>query len=405
LAYRCRLPSIGGVEDFKSMVCARGIPPHEAERCLEEMYVTSVVVEEVEKGLAREVARTFAARGGFGRVLESEGSRGDSADLLLSGTLRHFRELCEASGGLMPGDCRAGVYREVRRVLETIEGSPPPPVHYKHKKLEFSRKVHVMGVLNVTPDSFYDGGAYLDPSAAVEHALRMEQCGADIIDVGGESTRPGSDPVPPDVQRERVVPVIEGIRRNSDIWISVDTYSSEVARAAIEAGADMINDISGGRFDPEMPALAAEKGTPIIAMHIRGTPKDMQVAPRYRSLIPDLVEYFETCLERLVEAGVAREKVLIDPGIGFGKTVEHNLLILKGLGELKVLRRPIVLGVSRKSFIGTILGRDADERLWGTVAATVIGGWNGAHVVRVHDVAEVRDAVEMVRAVREVRYV
>jgi len=167
----------------------------------------------------------------------------------------------------------------------------------------------------------------------------------------------------------------------------------------------MINDISGGRFDPEMPALAAEKGTPIIAMHIRGTPKDMQVAPRYRSLIPDLVEYFETCLERLVEAGVAREKVLIDPGIGFGKTVEHNLLILKGLGELKVLRRPIVLGVSRKSFIGTILGRDADERLWGTVAATVIGGWNGAHVVRVHDVAEVRDAVEMVRAVREVRYV
>lgn len=405
MAYRCRVPSIGGVEDFKSIVCARGIPPPEAERTIEEMYATSVFVEEVEKDLATEVAQAFGARGGLVRVLEPRGSRGNAVDLLLSGTLRQFRELCEACGGLGPVGPHAGVYRDVHRMLETIEDTPPPPVYYKHKTLEFSRKVHVMGILNVTPDSFYDGGAYLDPSVAVEHALRMEQCGADIIDVGGESTRPGSDPVAPDVQRDRVVPVIEGIRRNSDIWISVDTYSSEVARAAIEAGADIINDISGGRFDPEMPALVAEKGTPIIVMHIRGTPKDMQVAPTYRSLIPDLVEYFETRLERLGEAGVAREKVLIDPGVGFGKTVEHNLLILKGLGELKVLRRPVVLGVSRKSFIGTILSREANERLWGTVGATVIGGWNGAHVVRVHDVAEVRDAVEMVRAVREVRYV
>ncbi len=385
---------------MKSLLPARGLAAREIARHLEEVYVTSVIVEGLRRDHANRLARAFGRQGGFASVFPRRAST-QAATVILSGTIRQFERLCKEAPG------RTGVpekiYRDVHSLLGSVANHSIPPITYQHKTLDFSQKTFVMGILNVTPDSFYDGGRFVDRNRAVEHALRMEEEGADIIDVGGESTRPGSMPVAPNLQRDRILPVIEDIRRRSDIWISVDTYSSEVARAAIDAGADMINDISGGRFDPDMPWLAAEKGVPIVAMHIRGTPRDMQLCPRYHALMVELRQYFETRLEAFEKAGVAREKVLIDPGIGFGKTIDHNLCILKRLHELRALGRPIVVGTSRKSFIGTILGRGPERRLWGTVAATAISCWNGAHVVRVHDVTEVKDAVTIVRAIREVR--
>jgi dihydropteroate synthase len=277
---------------------------------------------------------------------------------------------------------------------------PPAPITYREKRLDLSNGPVLMGVLNVTPDSFYDGGRYDDRDRAVRRAFTLIEAGATILDVGGESTRPGSDSVPAEVQKERTLPVIEAVRERWDGWISVDTCSAEVARDAVEHGADMINDISAGRLDPGMREVAAEQGVPCVLMHMKGTPKTMQHLPTYTAVVPEIIEHLEESITGWERAGVCRDKILIDPGIGFGKTVNHNLLILKHLHELRVLGRPIVLGTSRKSFIGTLLHRDAEERLVGTLATAAIGAWNGADVLRVHDVQETREVVTIVRAVR-----
>jgi dihydropteroate synthase len=260
-----------------------------------------------------------------------------------------------------------------------------------------------MGVLNVTPDSFYDGGRYESRRKAVERAFRLVEEGAAILDVGGESTRPGSDPVPASVQKERTLPVIEAVRERWKGWISVDTCSGEVARSALEHGADMINDISAGRLDPGIREVAAAFGAPCVLMHMKGTPRTMQHQPTYGSVVREVIEYLEERINDWEEAGVSREQILIDPGIGFGKTVDHNLTVLKHLPEFRRLGRPIVLGTSRKSFIGTLLDRDADDRLLGTLATVAIGAWNGADILRVHDVQETREVLTMVHAIQSAR--
>ena len=260
-----------------------------------------------------------------------------------------------------------------------------------------------MGVLNVTPDSFYDGGRYESRRKAVERAFRLVEEGAAILDVGGESTRPGSDPVPASVQKERTLPVIEAVRERWKGWISVDTCSGEVARSALEHGADMINDISAGRLDPGIREVAAAFGAPCVLMHMKGTPRTMQLQPTYGSVVREVIEYLEERINDWEEAGVSREQILIDPGIGFGKTVDHNLTVLKHLPEFRRLGRPIVLGTSRKSFIGTLLDRDADDRLLGTLATVAIGAWNGADILRVHDVQETREVLTMVHAIQSAR--
>lgn len=260
-----------------------------------------------------------------------------------------------------------------------------------------------MGVLNVTPDSFYDGGRYGAYEQAVERAWRMVDEGAAILDVGGESSRPGSDPVPAEVQKERILPVIQAVRERWQGWISVDTCSSDVARAAVEQGADMINDISAGGLDPDMKKVAAELGVPCILMHMKGKPKTMQDKPVYGDVVPEIIEHLAERIAVWEDAGVASENILVDPGIGFGKTVDHNLLILKHLRELEVLGRPIVLGTSRKAFVGALLDRDLEGRLVGTLATVAIGAWNGAHILRVHDVQETREVLAIVHAIKEAR--
>ncbi len=266
---------------------------------------------------------------------------------------------------------------------------------------DLSCRTLIMGILNVTPDSFSDGGRHMDPGMAVEHALEMASLGADIIDIGGESTRPGSMPVDEEVETARTVPVIRAIRKKSSVPISIDTYRSSVARTALDAGADMINDISGMRFDAEMPGLAAVRKTPVVFMHIKGTPKDMQKNPVYEALIPEILDYLRGSIRIATGAGVERCNMIIDPGIGFGKTTIQNLEILRDLEMLTGLGLPVLVGPSRKAFIGKVSGGlPVDERMEGTLAAVSIAIMNGANIVRVHDVKEAVRAARVADAIK-----
>lgn len=270
----------------------------------------------------------------------------------------------------------------------------------RSRKLELGSKTWVMGILNVTPDSFSDGGQFLEFQTAVKQAARMIAEGADILDIGGESTRPFSEPVTADQELERVLPVIETVRKFSDIPISIDTTKAEVARAAIESGADIINDVSSLGFDDQMADVAASTGVPVIIMHMQGTPRTMQQNPAYSSLFSEIIAFLQERIDFAVQRGIGREQIVVDPGIGFGKTVNHNLLLIRDLHYLRCLDRPVLLGASRKRFIGTILDQPEQDREIGTAVANSVGICAGAHIVRVHDVAINRQVVQMGDALR-----
>lgn len=260
---------------------------------------------------------------------------------------------------------------------------------WSNYELDFGSKTHIMGILNVTPDSFADGGRFFDMESAIRHGLQMAEDGADIIDVGGESTRPGSERVEYEEELRRTVPVIRALSKKVRIPISIDTCKAGIAERALDAGASIINDISGLRFDPEMPKVAATYGTPVVIMHIKGTPKDMQANPAYDALIPEIVDYLREGVRIAADSGIREDMIIVDPGIGFGKTFDHNLLILKNLRDFAMLEKPLLVGPSRKAFIGKILNDAApSDRLEGTAAAVAISILNGANIVRVHDVKE-----------------
>ena len=255
----------------------------------------------------------------------------------------------------------------------------------------------LMGVINVTPDSFSDGGAFLDPDAAVTHGKRLVAEGADILDIGGESTRPGADPVSEDEELWRVVPVLEGLK-DEGAQLSIDTMKPGVAKRALEAGATIVNDVTAFRFAPEMAQLVAESETTTCLMHMLGEPRTMQEDPRYDDVVDEVKAFLEERLRAAMAAGIKEEKVQLDPGIGFGKTLRHNLELLNRLDEIAAIGRPVVLGTSRKSFLGRLTGRDVTGRVHGTVATCVLGLERGATVFRVHDVAAVSDALKVAAA-------
>jgi dihydropteroate synthase len=255
-----------------------------------------------------------------------------------------------------------------------------------------------MGIVNVTPDSFSDGGLYLDPETAIAHGRQLVADGADILDVGGESTRPGAQEVPVDEELRRVVPVVEGLA-GEGVPVSVDTSKAAVAAAALEAGASIVNDVTALRGDPEMAALCADRGPTLILMHMLGDPRTMQDDPRYGDVVDEVRDFLAARLEAAVAAGVAEERIWLDPGIGFGKAWEHNVELLRRLGELGALGRPLVVGTSRKSFIGRLDGSPAGERIGGTIASSLLAATEGADVLRVHDVAELRQALAVAAAV------
>jgi len=255
-----------------------------------------------------------------------------------------------------------------------------------------------MGVLNVTPDSFSDGGEFLDADAAVAHAARLAEEGAGIVDVGGESTRPGADPVPEEVELQRVVPVVERIVQMGGPRVSIDTAKLGVAEAAIQAGARIVNDVTAFRTAPELAGVVARSGATCCLMHMQGEPRTMQADPRYDDVVSDVKAFLEERLAFAVVEGVPEEHVWLDPGIGFGKTVEHNLELLRRLHEIAAIGRPVVIGSSRKSFLGKITGRGEKDRLPGTIATNVLAYERGASIFRVHDVAEVADALKVAAA-------
>lgn len=268
----------------------------------------------------------------------------------------------------------------------------------RHFSFDFPRPVLVMGIVNVTPDSFYDGGRYYGTEAAVRHALDLVAEGADILDIGGESTRPGAAPVPEAEELRRVLPVFEALASRVEIPLSIDTVKPAVAAAAIRAGAGIINDIGASRTDPEMWEVAAATGAGYVAMHMQGTPATMQERPEYRDVVAEVDAFFGRTLDRLVQAGVRPEQTVLDVGIGFGKTLEHNLQLLAALRQFKRWRRPLLLGVSRKSFLGKLLGAAPEERLPGSLACACWAAGEGVEIIRTHDVRATVQAVRMTEA-------
>jgi dihydropteroate synthase len=259
---------------------------------------------------------------------------------------------------------------------------------FGHREYNLGARTHLMGVLNITPDSFSDGGKFYDVGRAVEHGLRMAEEGADFIDIGGESSRPGSEPIPLEEELRRVLPVIENLSRQVTVPLSIDTYKARVAEAALSAGATLVNDISGMTADPVMPSIVSRYGASIVLMHMKGTPRSMQQNPTYVNVTEQVVEFLGTQAQAALDAGVSQ--VIVDPGIGFGKTLDHNLQLLRDLDVLVRLGFPVLVGPSRKSFIGMLSGLPVAERLEGTAAAVTASILRGAQIVRVHDVKEMK---------------
>ncbi len=272
----------------------------------------------------------------------------------------------------------------------------------KEHTLPVGERTLIMGILNVTPDSFSDGGKFLRPDAAVDRACQMVADGADIIDVGGESSRPGACAVTLEEELCRVIPVIKALKERIDIPISVDTYKSEVAGKALRAGASIVNDITALRGDEKMASIVAGFDAGLILMHMKGDPKTMQTDPKYQDVIEEILTYLAGAVDRAVKAGVDPGKIILDPGIGFGKTLKNNLLIIKELTRFKQLGKPILVGTSHKSFIGAITEKEVDRRIFGTAASVTAAVMNGADIIRVHDIEAMRDVARVTDAIREI---
>jgi len=272
-------------------------------------------------------------------------------------------------------------------------------IHCDEQTLELGERSLLMGTINVTPDSFSDGELFFQTEKAIKQGELLASGGADLLDVGGESTRPFSDPVPLEEELRRVIPIVGELAKRTSIPISIDTCKAEVARAALDAGATMINDISALRFDPQMVELAAAAKVPLVLMHMQGTPRTMQVEPHYDSLFSEIIAFMEERIKFACAGGISRERIIVDPGIGFGKTVNHNLLLIKHLDNLATLGLPILLGTSRKFFIGAVLDKEVTEREPGTWATVCAGIIKGAHIIRVHEVATCRQLADMTDAI------
>lgn len=382
--------------------------PGEAERCL------------VTAGVGEEAARSLAACGSS-RILLLEGLGGADARAISSLAALHGAAV-DTVHPVSDGGCRLAVAAplQILRSIFLPQQFDQPALAsladraikllqresfsaglwtFGRRSLDLSRRPCIMGILNVTPDSFSDGNAYFDRSRAVDRALEMEANGADIIDIGGESTRPFSPPVDVDEELRRVVPVVEALAGRLSVPISVDTYKAAVVRAAMNAGAEIANDISGLTFDDAMAATVAETGAGLVVMHTRGTPETMQLTTGYDDIVANVISFLSQSLHRARSAGIADERVVVDPGIGFGKSLAGNLELLRRISEFAGLGRPVLLGTSRKTFIGTVLNRDVDERLFGTAATVALGVARGASIFRVHDVRAMRDVADMAHAI------
>lgn len=383
--------------DAERELAAIGLDPFSIRNMGPKMLHRLLLLEGIGARERDILKREIRSLGGDAAVKGTE--RGPAeASLILMGTDKQLRRLCanltQQAFGL------PSLASEMLRLLD-LENAPPRLWKTGRRTLDFSRRPGIMGVLNVTPDSFSDGNSYPTVERAVARALEMEEEGADIIDIGGESTRPHARPVAHDEELRRLIPVLEGLAGRLKIPVSIDTFKAAVAKEALAAGAEIVNDISGLTFDERMAEVVASTDAGLVVMHTRGRPADMQKNTVYASLIAEVTASLRESLARAEAAGIEPARVVVDPGIGFGKSPQGNLEILRKLAEFSALGRPILVGTSRKSFIGSVLGHPVTERAFGTAATVALALANGASIFRVHDVREMRDVADMAMAVIE----
>jgi dihydropteroate synthase len=395
-AFPARLLQITTHTDAERELLRIGVDPAGVSRMAPKMLSHCVHLSGLQCRQANILKQEMLALGGDAAVARgSVACSIDSTDIILVGTEKQLRKLCSKLAPQPFGlPALAGVVLSILAHVETA------PRVWRTSRRDFTlARPLIMGILNITPDSFSDGSRFLDPQHALERAREMAAEGADIIDIGGESTRPGAEPVSADEEIERIVPVIASLAGNLKCAISVDTWKSRVAAEAAAAGAEIINDISGLTFDGSMADVAARSGAGVVLMHTRGTPGAMQQNTAYRDLVGEVMHSLRSSLQIAADAGIERERIAIDPGIGFAKNADGNLQLLRRLREFSGLGLPLLVGTSRKSFIGKILGRETDQRLYGTAATVALAVANGAAILRVHDVRAMRDVADMAHAV------
>lgn len=395
-----RILDLNTPEEVKKAIIKIGADKNSFKYMLTKFLFYTVKLKDVSSPAANIIKQEILALGGEAAV--SKGAINFSTkktDVLLGGTEKQFllliKKLKYHQFGL------AKISDEIREILRKYT-SNPKGIKIGNRKFTFGKRTYIMGILNVTPDSFSDGGKYFDVDKAVEKGIQIVKEGADIIDIGGESTRPGSKIVSVEEELSRVIPVIKKLSKKTRIPISIDTRKSKVALKAIKAGAKLVNDISGLRHDPKMAQIIAKSNAPVVIMHMKGTPENMQKNPNYEDVVDEILNYLKESIEIAENAGILQNKIIIDPGIGFGKRTEDNLEILKQIKEFKVLGKPILIGTSRKSFIGNILALTVENRLLGTAATCTSSILNGVDIIRVHDVKEMKQIAKIADAIARI---
>jgi dihydropteroate synthase len=374
------------------------VDPYGIDAMLSKMTNLNILLEDVECKIANIIKQEMLSIGGDAAVSRNTVACSiEKTDVLIIGTVKQVHRFIEKIS-IQPFGL-SKLSGDVKRLVSNVFKD-----HYfvntYHRKIAVGGRTLIMGILNVTPDSFSDGGRFRTAEEAIEEGIKMVADGADIIDVGGESSRPGAEPVSAEEEMKRIIPVVKGLSLRIQVPISVDTTKSEVAREAVEDGAEIVNDISAMSSDVRMSSVIAQTGAAVVLMHMRGTPKNMQEGDlSYRTVCGDIIEYLKTKMSKAQSAGISPESVMVDPGFGFGKTGDDNLKLLKYLHEFKILGRPIVAGVSRKTFIGRITGGEASERKEGTAAAVTAAIMNGANIVRIHDVRAIKKVAAMADAI------
>ena len=396
MAYSLRSLTVKTQGDAERELAALGIDPFGIRNMGPKMLHRLFLIERIDSGDAAIIKKELLALGGDAAIAGGRSGRTRPVtSVVLMGTIRQLRNICAWMQKQAFGLPSLGI--DILGLLDR-ESVPVHTWLVGERVLELSRRPCIMGILNVTPDSFSDGSRYLSTERAVEHALEMEEEGADIIDIGGESTRPCAEPVGIDEELRRILPVLEGLSGKLKIPVSVDTFKAAVAKEALDAGAVIVNDISALTFDDRMVEVVSAARAGLVLMHTRGRPAEMQKDTSYSSIVGDVSDFLRKSLLLATTAGIEADRIVIDPGIGFGKSIDGNLELLRRLPELTALGRPIMVGTSRKSFIGAILGRPVTERVFGTAATVALALANGASIFRVHDVRAMRDTVDMALA-------
>lgn len=396
--YRLRCLHLRSSFEAAEVLKKIAVDPYGIEAMLFKMLNVNILLEGVECKVANIIKQEMLSLGGDAAVSRySVSCSVKETDVVIMGTVKQINRFADKISSQPFG--LVNIYNAIKQLLTNIEKDHFILKTY-HREMIIGERTLIMGILNVTPDSFSDGGRFRSPEDAVKQGLKMVEDGADIIDVGGESSRPGAEAISTEDEMERVVPVIKALSIQVHVPISVDTTKSEVARESIEYGAEIVNDISAMTFDDQMPSVIAQTGAAVVLMHMRGKPQDMQKGDlSYGSICGDIIEYLKKKMADAHSSGIPLERVLIDPGFGFGKTGDDNLRLLKKLSELRMLGRPIVAGVSRKAFIGRITGGEPSDREEGTAAAVTAAIMNGANVVRVHDVGAMKKVAAMADAI------